>query len=107
MERHPLGTQAFVPLQDHAWIVVVASGADPCRPDALRAFRAGGRQGVNYARGTWHHPLVVLVPDHEFVVVDRGDAGDNLDEVPFPDTSDIVLRLEGQPVRGRRTGREG
>ena len=90
MERHPLGSQAFVPLQDHAWIVVVAAGADPCRPDALRAFRAGGRQGVNYARGTWHHPLIVLVPNHEFVVVDRGD-GDNLEEVPFPETSDIVL----------------
>jgi ureidoglycolate lyase len=107
MERHPLGTQAFVPLQDHAWIVVVAAGADPCRPDALRAFRAGGRQGVNYARGTWHHPLIVLAPDHEFVVVDRGGEGANLEEVPFPDSSDIVLRWEGQPVRGRRTRREG
>jgi ureidoglycolate lyase len=92
MERHPLGTQAFVPLQDHAWIVVVAAGTDPCRPDALRAFRAGGRQGINYARGIWHHPLIVLAPDHEFVVVDRGGEGDNLEEVPF-DTSEVVLDL--------------
>ena len=92
MERHPLGTQAFLPLQDHAWIVVVAAGADPRRPDALRAFRAHGRQGVNYARGTWHHPLIVLVPNHEFVVVDRGGDGDNLDEVPF-DSTEVVLEL--------------
>ena len=92
MERHPLGTQAFVPLQDHAWIVVVATGSDPCRPDALKAFRATGRQGVNYARGTWHHPLIVLTPDHKFVVVDRGGEGDNLEEVAFG-AADVVLEL--------------
>jgi ureidoglycolate lyase len=91
MERHPLGSQAFFPLQDHSWLVVVAAGTDPCRPDGLRAFRAGGRQGVNYARGTWHHPLIVLTPDHDFLVIDRGGEGANLEEVPFPDTSDIVL----------------
>ena len=92
MERHPLGTQAFLPLRDHAWIVVVAAGADPCRPDALRAFRASGRQGVNYALGTWHHPLIVLVPDHEFVVIDRGGEGANMEEVPF-DTTEVVLDI--------------
>ena len=43
------------------------------RPSAstLRAFVASGLQGVNYRRGTWHHPLIALGPDAEFIVVDR------------------------------------
>jgi ureidoglycolate lyase len=92
MERHPLSSQAFFPLDDLDWLVVVATGPEPCRPDALRAFRAGGRQGVNYARGTWHHPLIVLTPGHEFLVIDRGGEGANLEEVPF-DATEVVLNL--------------
>ncbi len=93
MERHPLGSQAFVPLDDRDWFLVVSAAPDPCRPEGLRAFRAGGRQGVNYARGTWHHPLIVLEPGHEFLVIDRGGEGTNLEEVPFPDASDVILDL--------------
>lgn len=93
MERHPLASQAFIPLDNRAWIIVVASGPDPCQPHGLRAFRAGGRQGVNYARGTWHHPLIVLTPDHEFLVIDRGGESANLDEMPFPDSTEVVLDL--------------
>lgn len=80
MERHPLGSQAFYPLQDRDWLVVVAGEDDPCDPDNLHAFHATGRQGVNYARNTWHHPLLVLQPDSDFLVVDRGGPGDNLEE---------------------------
>ena len=93
MERHPLASQAFFPLQDHDWIVVVASGPDPCQPHALKAFRASGRQGVNYARRAWHQPLIALTPDHEFLVIDRGDEGDNLDEMPFPDSTEVMVEL--------------
>ena len=92
MERHPLGSQAFFPMHDREWIVVVATGTNPVEPAALRAFRAAGRQGVNYARGTWHHPLIVLTPDNDFLVVDRGGGGANLEEVPFDD-AEIVLEL--------------
>ena len=53
MERHPLGSQLFFPLQARDWLVVV--GGDGPRPENLRAFRASGRQGVNFARGVWHH----------------------------------------------------
>jgi ureidoglycolate lyase len=93
MERHPLASQAFFPLQNHDWLIVVAAGPDPCEASALRAFRATGRQGVNYARGTWHHPLIALVPDHEFVVVDRGGEGANLEEIFFPETAEVVIDL--------------
>jgi ureidoglycolate lyase len=91
MERHPLASQAFFPLDDREWLVVVASAPDPCAPACLRAFRASGRQGVNYARGTWHHPLIVLTPDHEFLVIDRGGEGANLEEVAFG-AAEVVLQ---------------
>lgn len=94
LERHPLGSQAFFPVSNADWLVVVATGAadDASRPDlaALRCFRARGDQGVNYARGVWHHPVLVLAPRQDFLVVDRGgpdgeDASANLDEVWFSD----------------------
>lgn len=83
VERHPLGSQAFYPLRDADWFVVVGAPGDTPEVSTLRAFRATGRQGVNYHRGVWHHPLLVLKPDHEFLVVDRGGPGENCDEVWF------------------------
>jgi ureidoglycolate lyase len=91
MERHPLGSQAFYPLQNRDYLVVVADPREKLTPQALRAFRATGRQGVNYARNTWHHPLLVLAPDHDFLVIDRGGAGENLEEVWFEESAKIFL----------------
>ncbi len=78
MERHPLGSQLFMPLSGMPWLVVVC--ADPGVPSSYRAFAASGRQGVNYARNCWHHPLLVFEDASPFVVVDRKGAGDNLEE---------------------------
>ena len=83
MERHPLGSQAFVPLDDHPYLVVVAAADTRPNTDDLRAFRASGDQGVNYRRGVWHHPLLALGSMRTFLVVDRAGPGDNLDEVWF------------------------
>ncbi len=83
MERHPLGSQAFYPLQNQDWLVVVAQGEDPTNFDNLKAFRATGTQGVNYARGTWHHPLLVLHPNSRFIIIDRSGPGNNLEEIEF------------------------
>src|SRR5438034_2595040 len=59
IERHPLSSQAFLPLQPAPFLVVVAEpGQAPAAGD-LRAFVTHGRQGVNYGRGTWHHALIV------------------------------------------------
>jgi ureidoglycolate lyase len=82
MERHPLGSQLFFPLQDRPWLVLVAE--DVHDADSYRAFRASGRQGVNYARNVWHHPLLVLDPGSRFLIVDRKGAGNNLEEVWLP-----------------------
>jgi ureidoglycolate lyase len=80
LERHPLGSQAFHPLSDDDWLVVVGEGADRPDPASIRCFRATGRQGVNYARGSWHHPVLVLQPVQSFLVMDREGAGINLEE---------------------------
>jgi ureidoglycolate lyase len=78
MERHPLGSQLFFPLQNEDWYVLVC--ADPRDEKSYRAYKASGQQGVNYKRNTWHHPLLV-VSESRFIIVDRKGAGNNLDEV--------------------------
>ncbi|HSV80264.1 MAG TPA: ureidoglycolate lyase [Ramlibacter sp.] len=83
MERHPLGSQAFIPLVPRPYLVVVAVDAGG-RPAALQAFITRGWQGVNYARNVWHHPLLALRDDSDFIVVDRGGEGCNLEEYPIP-----------------------
>jgi len=80
MERHPLGSQAFIPIGDAPYLVVVAPrGA--LDAGALRAFVTRGWQGVNYAKGVWHHPLLALEGCSDFIVIDRGGPGDNCEEV--------------------------
>ena len=78
MERHPLGSQAFYPLQDEEWLVLVCT--DPLKVNSYRCFRASGQQGVNYARNIWHFPLLVFAPSR-FIIVDRKGPGVNLDEI--------------------------
>lgn len=84
MERHPLGSQAFVPLNGQHYVVVVApAGALPQRED-LRAFLCRGDQGINYHRGTWHHPMLALDRECEFAEFHRAGPGSNCDETPLP-----------------------
>jgi ureidoglycolate lyase len=79
MERHPLGSQAFYPLQDRPWLVLVC--ADPQDLTSYTLFLATGRQGVNYWRNVWHHPVLALDPESRFLIADRKGPGTNLDEV--------------------------
>lgn len=93
MERHPLGSQLFVPLDGKPWLVVVC--ADPHVPASYRAFSASGEQGVNYARSTWHHPLLVLGDASPFLVVDRQGPGDNLEEIRLAEPDWLALAVPG------------
>jgi len=133
LERHPLGSQAFYPLVDAEWLVVVAPNINRYSnmgsvmntnqgphydknhdnnhdnnegthqaesPDfvSLRCFLASGTQGVSYAPGTWHHPLLALLPEQDFLVVDRaapvGEApGQNLEEVWFDGPDGVAALL--------------
>jgi ureidoglycolate lyase len=88
LERHPRGSQAFVPMERHPWLVVVSD-----RPEAAacRCFLARGDQGVQIARGVWHHPLLVLQPMQDFLVVDRKGPGENLEEVFFAEDDVAVI----------------
>ena len=85
MERHPLGSQAFLPLSDVSYLIVVAPAGevDPVR---MRAFWTDGWQGVNYAKGVWHHPLLARERVSDFVVVDRGGEQPNCDEIALAET---------------------
>ncbi|XOJ95452.1 ureidoglycolate lyase [Candidatus Njordibacter sp. Uisw_056] len=83
MERHPLGSQAFMPLTDTPFLVVVAEAGPEPKLAGLRAFVSNGKQGVNYSSGVWHHPLLILALEQNFLVVDRTGKGNNLNEVFF------------------------
>jgi ureidoglycolate lyase len=86
LEHHPLGSQAFFPLQDAPWMVVVAldEGGKPGDPMAFRVEPdKHGLRGVNYRRGVWHHPLIALDRVSDFLVIDRGGHGDNLVEYRY------------------------
>ena len=95
LERHPLGSQAFVPLTRTAFIVVVADAKNESRPDlqAVRAFKTAPGQGVNFHRGVWHHPLIALNETCDFLVADRIGPGDNCDVFDFPPDSALSLSL--------------
>lgn len=83
LERHPQGSQAFMPLHEERFLVVVAPPGDEIDPGAVCAFVTDGRQGVNYRAGTWHAIQSVLDREGEFLVVDRGGKGNNCDEYPL------------------------
>ncbi len=79
IERHPLGSQAFVPMTAHPFLIIVSPG-----PDAIpRAFLTNGTQGINLHRGTWHGVLTPLSAPGLFAVVDRIGQGANLEEYRF------------------------
>lgn len=79
MERHPSGSQTFLPMTAHPFLVIVAPDAGD-RPGRPRAFLTSPYQGVNFFAGTWHGVLTPLHPPGLFAVVDRIGAGANLDE---------------------------
>ncbi len=88
MERHPQGSQAFLPMSFDPFVVVVApdEGGTPGQP---RAFVTSAGQGINFARGTWHGVLTPIHAPGLFAVVDRIGEGPNLQEHWF-DTPYII-----------------
>ncbi|MGH6810172.1 MAG: ureidoglycolate lyase [Ensifer adhaerens] len=79
VERHPLGSQAFIPLSDNPFLVVVSEETKD-GPSEPIAFRTAPGQGVNIARNVWHGILTPLDDVSDFAVVDRGGEGVNLEE---------------------------
>ncbi len=89
VERHPLGSQAFVPMSADPFLVVVArdQGGTPCD---VQAFLTMPGQAINLHRGTWHGVLTPLSGSGVFAVVDRIGDGQNLEEHWF-ETPHVVV----------------
>jgi ureidoglycolate lyase len=79
VERHPFGSQAFIPLSEHPFLVVVAEET-PDGPGEPIAFKTAPGQGVNIGRNVWHGILTPLDGLSDFAVVDRAGEGVNLEE---------------------------
>ena len=80
MERHPLSSQAFIPMGQQPYLVVVAPKGE-LDIAKIEVFLASPDQGVNYHKGTWHHYCLALHQVSDFIVVDRGGAGQNCDVI--------------------------
>lgn len=80
IERHPDGSQAFIPMTENRFLVIVAPD-DGGRPGIPLAFVTAPRQGINFLRGTWHGVLTPLTSPGIFAVIDRIGATPNLEEV--------------------------
>ena len=77
MEKHPLGSQAFIPMKQTTFLVLVAPEGNKPDLNRIEAFIVPPEIGVNYNPGTWHFPLIAT-EDMNFLVVDRKGSGDNL-----------------------------
>ena len=77
MEKHPLGSQAFIPMKQTTFLVLVAPEGNKPDLNKIEAFIIPPEIGVNYNPGTWHFPLIAT-EDMNFLVVDRKGSGDNL-----------------------------
>ena len=82
VERHPNGSQAFIPMSQHAFLVIVAPDQSGV-PGQPLAFRTAPGQAINLHRGTWHGVLTPLAEPGLFAVVDRIGEGDNLQEYRY------------------------
>ncbi len=90
VERHPLGSQAFVPLSQRPFVVIVCADT-ATGPGVPHAFLTAPGQGVNYPKNLWHGVLTPVGAPQDFVVVDRGGEGSNLEEFHFRDPFEIHL----------------
>lgn len=90
VERHPFGSQAFMPLEGRPFLVAVCHDTvdGPGQPEA---FVTSPGQGVNYARNVWHAVLTPIGLPQDFLVVDRGGDGSNLEEHTFETAFEIHL----------------
>ena len=91
MERHPLGSQAFYPLHERPFPLVVALPGTFPGAEGIRVFLTNGRQGVNLHPGVWHHYQITLGQDSDYIVFDRGGTGENCQEHRL--TEEVLLDI--------------
>jgi ureidoglycolate lyase len=80
LERHTLGSQAFMPLQQKPFLVVVAPASAAPKASDVQAFFSNGQQGVNIHKGVWHHYQITFGQPADYLVIDRAGPGENFEE---------------------------
>ncbi len=90
MEKHPLGSQAFIPMKETIFLTFVAPQAEKPNIEKIESFIVPKGKGVNYKAGVWHFPLI-STEDMDFLVVDRKGPGDNL-VIENLEKEDLILR---------------
>lgn len=90
VERHPYGSQAFIPVKPTRFLVTVALN-EHGTPSAPRAFLAAPGQGINYFANTWHGVLTALDEITDFIIIDRDGDEVNLEEHHFDEPFEIVI----------------
>ena len=92
MEKHPLGSQAFMPIKETTFLSFVAPEGDSPAINKIKSFIIPPGIGINYKPGIWHFPLI-STEDTNFIVVDRKGSGENLVIYKF-EKEKIVLNYE-------------
>ena len=77
MEKHPLGSQAFIPMKETTFLCFVAPSGESPQIDKIQSFIVPPKTGINYKPGIWHFPLI-STEDTNFLVIDRKGEGENL-----------------------------
>ena len=92
MEKHPLGSQAFMPIKETTFLAFVAPEGDFPTINEIKSFIVPPRVGINYKPGVWHFPLI-STEDTNFIVIDRKGSGENLVIHKF-EKEKIILNYE-------------
>lgn len=105
LERHPQGSQSFIPMDGQVFVIVVALPLNDRQPDETQvyAFLTNGQQGITYAKGVWHHPLLSLEAPSNFLVVDRIGPGPNCDIHQLSQPC-LIKATTAVPAANRNTG---
>jgi len=77
MEKHPLGSQAFIPMKETTFLAFVAPPGEFPEINKIRSFIIPPKTGINYKPGIWHFPLI-STENTNFLVIDRKGSGENL-----------------------------
>ena len=90
MEKHPLGSQAFIPMNETTFLCFVAPPGESPEIDKIQSFIIPPKTGINYKPGIWHFPLI-STEDTDFLVIDRKGNGENIVIHKF-DKEKVVLK---------------
>ena len=92
LERHPFGSQAFIPLHSDPFLIIVAEDING-KPAVPEVFITNGKQGINIRRNSWHGVLTPIIRECDFLVIDLSDFEPNLEKSFLKETFVIKASL--------------